>query len=843
MIGRAIRLKSVALAALCLCVQPALAIDWVAEFGGYQLSGAALFRLRDQLPAETVSALGAIRNQQFATEQTFHDAVSDAAGNLPDTDWQLLVNAARQAATRIGVEERGEGAFTLYVSPPDLPTETTFAARSWLPALPALAETPGLTTQRNEDCVEFAVASEPLFSACDADINAGETRVTIHFESDHVYGLGQHFTRPGETGVNRINQSVDGTNAMTGFNGGANGNTLIPIAYFDGEQPFALLLDNRYPQDLNFEAETVTIIAQNGVFDLLVLTGETLPDLRRRFMQLSGTPPVLPKAFFGLWLSEYGFDDWGEAEDRLATLEANNFPVSGVVLDLQWFGGIRPNSVSSPMGSLTWDLAHFPDPAAHIADLRARGIGVMLIEESYISQRLRSFLDLAERGDLIHDEEGEPLLTSPTGHWWGRGSMIDWINPDAGAYWHQTRRGPLIDMGIIGHWTDLGEPEMFNPGALYGPDDDTHLTIHNSYNAEWLASIAEGYAQTHPGQRPFMMSRSGAMGIQTLGATMWSGDTGSDFGSLAAQMAEQTHMMWSGIDYYGSDVGGFHRSALSNFPRGVDRDEAMDVLYTQWLAYSALFEVPVRPHTENLCNCRQTAPDRIGDLASNRANLQLRYAMLPYYYSLAHRAYRIGEPLFPSLDYVFPNDPQAAGIGHEKMIGTHLLGAAVAEYGAVEVPVYLPDGEWYDFRSGAFLGEGGRKLNASLARDGLFQLPLFARSGALVPVDQDGELTLLAFGLSENSFLLVDDDGESTAYRSGVVDEIPIEMTGTNLLIDQRGAGEARFRSLVWHLPPATPVGAILVNGQAGAASISDGRITLDLPDADHVEVELQISG
>ena len=36
---------------------------------------------------------------------------------------------------------------------------------------------------------------------------------------------------------------------MGGFNGGANGNTLFPIAYFDlPGHPFALILDNRYPQ-------------------------------------------------------------------------------------------------------------------------------------------------------------------------------------------------------------------------------------------------------------------------------------------------------------------------------------------------------------------------------------------------------------------------------------------------------------------------------------------------------------------------------------------------------------------------------------------------------------------
>ena len=36
-----------------------------------------------------------------------------------------------------------------------------------------------------------------------------------------------------------------------------------------------------------------------------------------------------------------------------------------------------------------------------------------------------------------------------------------------------------------------------------------------------------------------------------------------------------------------------------------------------WFANAALLDVPLRPHTQNLCNCYETAPDRIGDFAKN----------------------------------------------------------------------------------------------------------------------------------------------------------------------------------------------------------------------------------
>ena len=40
------------------------------------------------------------------------------------------------------------------------------------------------------------------------------------------------------------------------------------------------------------------------------MTGPNLPDLRRDYMELTGHPPVPPKKLFGLWVSEYGYDNW-----------------------------------------------------------------------------------------------------------------------------------------------------------------------------------------------------------------------------------------------------------------------------------------------------------------------------------------------------------------------------------------------------------------------------------------------------------------------------------------------------------------------------------------------------
>jgi alpha-glucosidase (family GH31 glycosyl hydrolase) len=493
----------------------------------------------------------------------------------------------------------------------------------------------------------------------------------------------------------------------------------------------------------------------------------------------------------GLWISEYGYENWAELDDKIATLKNAGFPLSGGVLDLYWFGGIEANSSTSRMGSLGWDRARFPDAVAKIASYAKEGIGIMLIEESYVASALAEHTDLAAHDGLAHDASGTPLVTNPNGNWWGKGGMIDWLNPDGAAFWHDFRRQALIDAGVTAHWTDLGEPEMINPGFRYGVQNLTEDEAHNSYNLWWAMSIFDGYRRNAPDRRPFILSRSGAMGLQALGGAMWSGDTGGDFGSLAAQMPQQQHMMWSGIDYYGSDIGGFHRSAMGIYPG--THEDLTNELYTQWFAYASLFEVPVRPHTENLCNCKETAPDRIGDVASNLANIRLRYALEPYYYSLAHRAWLEGEPVFPSLDYYYA-DEAAKGLGDQKMIGSELTAVAVARPGAVDAQVYLPKGKWYDWYSGSTLFSSGESVTRPIYSADRLALPLFAKDGAIVPMAGG---VLRVFGDAANQFDWYDDDGVSTAYQDGDYDHVAILVDGTRLTLTRR-RGDLAINSLKW---------------------------------------------
>ena len=73
----------------------------------------------------------------------------------------------------------------------------------------------------------------------------------------------------------------------------------------------------------------------------------------------------------------------------------------------------------------------------------------------------------------------------------------------------------------------------------------------------------------------------------------------------------------SGIDYYGSDIGGFRREVMPYNDKAGSYRGYQDELYTQWFANGAWFDVPVRPHTDNefiqVNPPYATAPHLVGD--------------------------------------------------------------------------------------------------------------------------------------------------------------------------------------------------------------------------------------
>lgn len=675
-----------------------------------------------------------------------------------------------------------------------------------------------------------------------------------------IYGLGELFPRRGGTDGNwfsarHFSNSQYG-NSLIAFNGGNVGAAEFPVFYAlgEGENNYAVFLDNAYQHYWAFTGDAFKVDASAGPMRWYIMTGPNLRDLRSDYLELTGRPPVPPQQMFGLWVSEYGYEDWAELEGVIESLQAANFPFDGFLLDLQWFGGITP-AARSQMGALQWDEENFPNPAEYLADLReTTGAGIMMIEEPYVSISARGYDEVAEAGVLVRECAETTCAPIELNSWWGSGSMVDWTDETAAAWWHDERRQPLIEDGIIGHWTDLGEPEDFSEAAWYDGVFDglnDHASIHNLYNLLWSESIWEGYARHGNERRPFILSRSGTSGSQRYGVSMWSGDIAANNISMTTHMNAQMHMSLSGIDYFGSDIGGFYSAAADPV---FDRDE----MYTIWLANSALIDVPLRPHTFNVQNSVQTAPSLVGNVDSNLANVRQRYQLGPYLYTQAHLAYRDGSAVFAPLVYFFQTDTAVRSLGSQKMIGPDLMMTAITGYPDETIPVYLPAGTWINYYTQEVIESEGQTVDAPLTIDGLMRAPMFVRAGAIIPEMLVDDETMTMLGRREDNstaplvlkvyagegtpFTLIEDDGETMAYQSGAVRETVFSHTQaddswTITLGAANGSYEGAVdqRAYEIHLiGSSNPVGQVTLDGVAlpmldsaeSLASASEGWFT-----------------
>ena len=99
-------------------------------------------------------------------------------------------------------------------------------------------------------------------------------------------------------------------------------------------------------------------------------------------------------------------------------------------------------------------------------------------------------------------------------------------------------------------------------------------------------------------------------------------------------------------------------------------------------------EIKMTPHFPWLFG-----PD--AEAAIKRA-IELRYRLIPYYYSLAHETHETGVPLMRPLAMEFPGDPKVANLSDQWLMGRGLMVAPILQRGGKRT-VYLPRDSWYRF--------------------------------------------------------------------------------------------------------------------------------------------------
>jgi alpha-glucosidase (family GH31 glycosyl hydrolase) len=575
----------------------------------------------------------------------------------------------------------------------------------------------------------------------------GSARVRARFTfsgEQHFYGLGQGGGR-----LDRLGQTRQLWNSHLGHGPGSD--IGIPLLISSGG--YALFFDNPSEAILavgrSDNGVRIDYTAEAGALTWYFLIGPDLRALMGEVTDLLGRAPMPPRWALGFLQSTRHFDDTAELRRLPRTIREKRIPCDALIY-LSSYGEAK--GWNRGVGHLEFQPDLWPQPAALLDEVRAQHFEFITHEYPVLHEASPLFDEAEARGYLL--ATGYERGTGGVANYRQGQRHLDFSNPAVCAWWWAAHRD-LVRLGVGGWWLDGGE----GPPATATLAGGSGTALHNIYDRLRHQAFADGEAAARPEQRPFLLCRSGAAGMQRFGASTWSGDINNDFPTLDAQIPLGLNTGLSGVPYWGTDVGGFFHP-VPETPE----------LYARWFqlgAFSPIFRshgwvwrehVPWAHGAEVEAICRRYA--------------ELRYRLLPYTYTLAWQAHTLGLPLMRPLVLNYPDDPRAWTLDHQYLWGDDLLVAPVTREGATAWPVYLPRGTWFDFWTGErHEGPRGVTIEAPLDR-----LPLLVRGGAILPlgpvVQHTGErpldeVTLQIYPEGTSRFELYEDDGRSNAYRRG----------------------------------------------------------------------------
>ncbi|MGL1884969.1 MAG: DUF5110 domain-containing protein [Reichenbachiella sp.] len=509
------------------------------------------------------------------------------------------------------------------------------------------------------------------------------------------------------------------------------------------------------------------------------MAGSSMDDVISKYRTVTGKAQVMPKWSMGFWQSRERYKTQDELLDVLTEFRKRHIPIDNIVVDWSYWP-------KTEWGSHDFDLDRFPDTKGMIDEIHEKNARVMISVWPKFYHNTDHYKAFAEKGWMYTRAVED--------------SVKDWIYPgyigsfydayDQGArelFWDQIKT-KLYDKGFDAWWMDASEPDILSnasmgyrkalstPTAL-GPSTE----YFNAYALMNAKGIYEGQRSVNNEERVFILTRSGFAGIQRYGAVTWSGDIGTRWEDLKAQVSAGINFAMSGLPYWTMDIGGFCvEKRYENAVEGSEDMKEWRELNARWYQFGAfvpLFRVHGQfPLREVFNLAPETHPMYKSQLYYNK----LRYQLMPYIYSITGWTYTKDYTLMRGLAMDFSEDKKVYNIGDQYMFGPTLMACPVIEYGARSRSVYLPKSAgWYDVNTGEFLA-GGQTIEADAPYE---RMPMFAKAGSILlngpeieyttekPVDPT---TIIVFAGADASFDFYEDEGTNYNYEKGKFTNIPI---------------------------------------------------------------------
>ncbi len=539
------------------------------------------------------------------------------------------------------------------------------------------------------------------------------------------------------------------------------------------------------------------------MIDYYFIYGKDMDDIIAGYRTLTGKAPIMPNWAMGYWQSREKYNTRDEVLGTVSEFRKRNIPIDNVVIDwLHW--------KQDSWGSHEFDKERFPDPKGMVDSIHDMNAHVMVsvwpkfyvTTDHYKEFDKNSWMYQGAVRDSIRDWVGPGYL----------GSFYDAYNPDARKLFWSQMNDHYMPLGIDAWWMDASEPnvrdcidieyrkDLMNP--TYAGPADKYFNAYALMNAE---AIYDGQRGVDPDKRVFLLTRSGFSGQQRYSTATWSGDIGTRWEDMEAQIAAGLNFAMSGVPYWTMDIGGFCvedryvKGAAKYLEAGEENDDLKEwrELNTRWYQFGA-FAPLFRAHGQwPFREVYNIAPEDHPAYNSIVKYTKLRYNLMPYIYSLAGKTYFDDYTIMRPMVMDFTSDLNTRNLKDQYMFGPAFLVAPVYKYGARDREVYFPAGEtWYDFYTGKAI-KGGRTLKVDAPYE---TMPLFVRGGSIVPAGgdiqyaaqkSDEPVTIVVYGGRDGDFTIYEDEGTNYNYEKGAFSKIRLEYndkTNELTIADREGS-------------------------------------------------------
>lgn len=449
----------------------------------------------------------------------------------------------------------------------------------------------------------------------------------------------------------------------------------------------------------------------------------------------AGKMSLPPRYAFGYWWSRYWLYSDKEFRNLIDNFHTYQIPLDVLVVDMDWH---YTEKGKGGWTGWTWNRDLFPNPQGFLKYLKQNNVKVTL--------------NLHPADGVAAYEEKYPEMAKDMGVDPATKQTIPWVNSDKKFMKNMFKNilAPMEKDGVDFWWLDW-QQGMFDS------------KMKNLSNTWWINYAFFSDMEQRRDTRPMLYHRWGGLGNHRY-QVGFSGDAVISWKSLDFQPYFNSTASNVLYGYWSHDLGGHIGSQID------------PEMYTRWLQFGALSPI-MRTHSQKGAKLNKEPwvfSKEYCDII--RETIRQRYVMAPYIYTMARKGYDDGLSLCRPMYYDYPENKEAYEFANEYMFGDDVMVAPVtapAKDGYAQVRVWLPEGEWYEWHTGALL-QGNCVVERSFAID---EYPIYVKAGAILPLylenvmnlngnDEEIAVTVFPGGNGTSVFSLYEDNGNDKNYAS-----------------------------------------------------------------------------